>query len=120
MSVDAGTSEIPLLLSGKTPPNAGDNLGSQEYSQVPRAVVAGGGFDDAMFEAMKKASDETAGAEKVPWLKLDKATLRPGQKTAGTERPSADQFEAFAIITAKRVKKCLDREDVIGDGVWEY
>lgn len=70
MSVEAGVSEIPLLLSGKAPQNVDDNLGSKNYSQVPVAVATGGGFNEEMVMAMKKACDETAGAEKVPWLKL--------------------------------------------------
>lgn len=70
MSTEAGCTEIPLLLSGKQPHNTEANLGSQNYAQVPRAVIAGGGFDDAAFYAMKKVCDDVVGTDKVPWLKL--------------------------------------------------
>jgi hypothetical protein len=70
MSTSTGALEIPILLSGKTPENHSENLGSQNYAQTPRAVVAGGGFDDEAFMTMKKASDGVVGTEKVPWLKL--------------------------------------------------
>jgi hypothetical protein len=67
---EAGHKEIPLLLSGKRLENTASNLGSQNYAQLPQAVVAGGGFHDDVFLGMREASERVEGVKKVPWLKL--------------------------------------------------
>ena len=119
MSVEAGVEEIPLLLSGRAPPDTSSNLGSKNYDAVPKAVVLGGGFDDAAFQKMHDACKKEGAANKVPWLRVDMTQVRAGQKAA-TKPPSAAEFDAFAADTAERVKKCLEKEDVKGEGVWLY
>ncbi|KAH8787770.1 hypothetical protein BGZ57DRAFT_879854 [Hyaloscypha finlandica] len=65
LSAEAGAAEIPLFLEGKSLPSS-NNVGSQNYSQKPAAVVTGGGNDDARFELMKDACE---GMGIVSWLR---------------------------------------------------
>lgn len=49
--------------------------------------------------------------------------MRPGQNNKdedGRQPPDRTQIEAFCKVTADRVKVALEREEVNGDGVWEY
>lgn len=104
LSLDAGISDIPLLLSGKTPTPApssntssgpSENLGSQNYAKKPVAVAVGGGFDDEMFEQMKAATE----GKEVVWVRADPS------KMAGM--PELGDVEAYAAASAARVKRCL-------------
>jgi hypothetical protein len=54
---------------------------------------------------------------------VDEKTLRPGQsgeRGDGRQPPDEGEVEAFCKVTAERVKRALAREEVRGDGVWEY
>jgi len=67
LTPEAGAAEIPLLLDGKSLPKS-ENVGSQNYSKKPIAVITGGGYDDAKFKIMKDACE---GKGSVPWLRPD-------------------------------------------------
>jgi hypothetical protein len=72
---DVGAAEIPLLLQGKTPsPGAQENLGTKNYSQLPRAVFCGAAYGDEGFGKMRKACE---GISRVPWLRVDLSIARP-------------------------------------------
>lgn len=69
LSVEAGVSEIPMILDGKVPPATGPpNIGSQDYSKPPVAVVAGRGYDKA---TMKTMQDACKGKRGIRWLTAD-------------------------------------------------
>jgi hypothetical protein len=57
LSVEQAVKDLPLLLSTppKAPQNTEDNVGSRNYDKRPVAVLAGGGFDDTMFNEIKDA-----------------------------------------------------------------
>ncbi|KIX09909.1 uncharacterized protein Z518_00990 [Rhinocladiella mackenziei CBS 650.93] len=99
MSPDDGLINLPLTLSGSKPRNPESNLGSRDFSRTPRAVVLGGGYDDATVEMLRKTVTETKGARKVPWLKADQG------KTAAGPPPGS---EGYPVSVATRVKESLD------------
>jgi hypothetical protein len=98
LSAEAGAAEIPLLLDGKRL-TAGDNVGSQNYSKPPVAVVTGGGYDDTRFKLMKDACE---GKGCVSWLRPDMKYPMP---------PLGPQY---GDIMVERVKKRV--EELVGSG----
>lgn len=102
------------------PANHNDNLGSQNYGQAPVAVAMGGAFDDEAFDQINDACKAVEGVKQVPWLRLDKTKPPTTGQAAVGQAPTPEMFEAFAEGTAKRVKDCLGREDVKGEGVFYY
>lgn len=89
LSAETGAAEIPSLLDGQTLP-ASENVGSQNYSKKPVAVVTGGGYDDAKFKLMKDACD---GKSSVSWLRPD------------MEYPMPPLGLQYGAIMVERVKK---------------
>ncbi|KAJ5504573.1 hypothetical protein N7463_007447 [Penicillium fimorum] len=67
-SVEAGVRDIPPLLEESPPSKEWANLGTQEYGKKVAAVIAGGGYNDAAFEQLRKACD---GKSSIPWLRHD-------------------------------------------------
>lgn len=54
---------------------------------------------------------------------VDEKVLRPGQSSDrgdGRQPPDEEAVDDFCRVSAERVKQCLAREEVKGDGVWEY
>jgi hypothetical protein len=93
LSLEAGKSEIPVILQGRKPPPSGiENLGTQNYSRKPAAVVLGGGYDDNDVAELRDACN---GEFNVPWLRpdLSKATPPLGP--------------AYGKAMVERVKSCL-------------
>ncbi|CAO2649429.1 Nn.00g068140.m01.CDS01 [Neocucurbitaria sp. VM-36] len=105
LSLEAGLSDIPLLLSGKTPKDTAGNLGSQNYDERPVAVAVGGGFNDEMFDQMKDAAKEVQSAV---WVRADLSKV--------AAMPALSDVEAFGAATAVRVKKSLDELSVGKEG----
>ncbi|KAL1793539.1 hypothetical protein ACET3X_008521 [Alternaria dauci] len=113
LSVEEATSSIPLLISSKTPPNSSSNIGSQNYGTRPAVVALGGGFNNEMFEEIKKS----CGNEKMVWVRTD--ITRTG------EMPDFNDHEAYGKATGARLKKCLDelkigREGGKTEGIWFF
>ena len=113
LSVEQAVSDIPLLLSSKTPPDASSNVGSQNYGARPVAVAVGSGFNDEMFAQMKEA----CGEESVVWARTD--------MTRAAEMPDIADKEAYGMATGERLKKCLDelrvgKEGGKTDGVYHF
>jgi hypothetical protein len=94
LTPEAGVSDIPLLLEGKTPPSSdpGD-LGTRDYSQRAAAVVTGGGYDDAAFQIMR---DACKGKSNIPWLRPDLSV------------PTPPLGPLYGKAMVERVKACLD------------
>ena len=117
MSPEDGLTNIPRILSGLKPSSQQSSLGSQDFSQVPRAVLFGGGYDGVTVEKMRKAATETQGVRKVPWLKADQ------QKTARGPEPGTKEYSKSI---APRVKEALDRLEREGkldgneDGIFSW
>ncbi|KAF2114854.1 hypothetical protein BDV96DRAFT_600024 [Lophiotrema nucula] len=112
-SPEQGASEIPLVLSGKQPPDSSENPGSQDYSRPAVAVVTGGGYDDATFSNMK---DACKAFPNVPWLRPDMSKMK--------DMPPGTDPKAYAKASAARVKEMLDELGVgrkkTDDGTYIY
>ena len=65
--------EIPAILKNE-PVTTDIELGSKNYENVPRAIVVGGGYDDADIDAMRKAC-QAVKTPLVPWLRVGIYTL---------------------------------------------
>lgn len=67
--------ELPLLLQGAVPPPRDTpNLGTQNYTKVAGAVIAGAAYNDDDWEKMRGSCK---GISKVPWLRPDMSLPRP-------------------------------------------
>ncbi|KAH8677876.1 hypothetical protein BX600DRAFT_139333 [Xylariales sp. PMI_506] len=67
MTVESGVEEIPYVLKGQQPPSRGSHIGSSNYGAPPRAVVFGGAFDDAAFDAIRTSWADV----QIPLLRVD-------------------------------------------------
>jgi len=104
VSLEDGRTNIPLILSRRKPSSQQSNLGSQDFSQVPRAVLLGGGYDDAAIEELRKTAMETPGRRKVPWLKADQ------QKTAAGSQPGTKEYVESIATRIKEALRLLEAE----------
>ncbi|ORY16119.1 hypothetical protein BCR34DRAFT_584577 [Clohesyomyces aquaticus] len=93
-SVEQGTTDIPLLLTGKTPPNHAGNGGTKKYASVPVAIITGGGYDDEAFDTLKAACKDV---KEVPWFRPDMSRM--------SEMPST--VEDYARAVSERCKIAL-------------
>lgn len=82
---EQGLAAIPALLSAEEP----------HISQFA-AVVVGGGFSDAHYDAMRVAC---GGRRSVPWFKADRSHF--------ASMPPLDKPEAFGAQAAARIKARL-------------
>ncbi|KAA8652646.1 uncharacterized protein ATNIH1004_001551 [Aspergillus tanneri] len=114
-SVEDGTINLPLILSGNLPKWEGSGLGSKIYSRAPKAVILGGGYDDEAIEKLRQAVAISQGTIQVPWLKADPKKTEAGP-TPGTE--------AYCRSAAARIKETLEilektgRLDGTEDGIF--
>jgi hypothetical protein len=95
LTVPSFTSVVPALLSG-TPPSSPspDQIGTQNYSKRPVAIVTGAGYDDAMVESMRNACKEQ-GVDDVPFLRPDMSV------------PTPPLGPKYGVAMVNRVKTCL-------------
>lgn len=110
LSPAEGTSIIPALLRGETPPTSDStNIGTQDYTNKAVAVVTGGGYDDAAVSEMREACK---GASTVPWLRPDLSKPTP---------PLGPEYGKHMV---ERVKTCLrklaEEEKMQSDGIHFY
>lgn len=109
-SAAAGACDIPDLLRGVTlsPPEP-HNLGTQNYSKMAVAVVAGRMFDDESFTKMR---DACKGRSNVPWLRQD------------LSKPELQFGHGYAESMTVRIKACLSNlaaeKRFHQDGVYLY
>lgn len=109
-SAPAGALDIPTLLRGELPsPSDPYNLGSQNYSKPPVAVILGRMYDDANIAEMREACK---GASHVPWLRQD------------FSKPEPPLGSGFAEVIVERIKVCLSslvaERKFRKDGVYFY
>ncbi|KAF2128402.1 hypothetical protein P153DRAFT_367553 [Dothidotthia symphoricarpi CBS 119687] len=93
LTPEAGAKDIPLLLSGKTPPETSSNHGSQNYTQPPIAVAVGGGFDNDTFNQMKDACKDI---KETVWVR--------SQLNVEGGMPPLSDTEAFGARIGERIK----------------
>lgn len=113
LSTTSGVAEIPPLLASSQPSRSTtDNIGSQNYTKPPQAVVTGAGYDEEAVETMRKACDTNGQGSKVPWLRPD------------TSIPTPPLGPKYGEAMTKRVKVCLreleEEGRMGGDGVYFY
>jgi hypothetical protein len=97
-------------LTGKKPENPSfGNLGTQDYTRIPQAIVVGGYFTNSMVD---EARENCGGALSVPWL------------TAGVDEEQRDAMlaqppdpETFGPFVGKVLKEVMGR--VRAEGKWE-
>ena len=82
-----------------------ENLGTQNYSKLPVAVILGKGYDDAEFKNMHEACQ---GESNVPWLRPDVATRAPNGE--GYAKKMAEK-------TKTGLRKLADERMMNQDGV---
>ncbi|KAG4418694.1 hypothetical protein IFR04_008139 [Cadophora malorum] len=114
LSTSAGVSDLPKLLAGQTPPTQdSDNIGTQNYSQAPQAVVLGGGYDDEAVKTIRKACESVSTGEKgVPWLRPDSSIPVP---------PLGPKYGAAMVSRVKTALRELEEEGrAKGDGVYFF
>ena len=110
LSVEAGVSDIPLLLEGKIPPATDpENIGSRDYSKTPVAVVTGRMYDEAAVKEMREACKGKRG---IHWL------------SGNPDTPAPPQGPLYADHIVKTVRACLDglaeKGELNGEGVHLY
>jgi hypothetical protein len=92
-------------------------LGSQDFSRVPRAVLFGGGYDDATVEKIRKVVMETPAARKVLWLKADQ------HKNAAGPPPGTTEYNESIAPRMRETLAQLDRDGKLGengDGIFSW
>lgn len=97
LSYEAAEAELPHLLAGRKPQSQNPNeIGTHNYSQRPRAVIFGRGYEPQQVEELK---NKFAGAAKdhVAWVRGDPADL-PANGVAGPD---------YAQNITARMKKVL-------------
>ncbi|KFZ09542.1 hypothetical protein V502_08685 [Pseudogymnoascus sp. VKM F-4520 (FW-2644)] len=112
-SAAAGAKDIPLLLSGQTPPVADEpNVGTGNFSKKADAIITGGAYDDEKFNKMRDACAELPGNGGIPWL-------RPNMST-----PTPPIGLAYGKAMVERCKTCLKELELGGklgsDGTYFY
>ncbi|KAJ6136881.1 hypothetical protein N7497_012133 [Penicillium chrysogenum] len=104
-SVEDGTTNLPLILSGNSPKREESSLGSKIYSQPPKAVIFGGGYDDEAIEKLRQAVAGSQRVLQVPWLKADLKKSESGPPP-GTE--------AYCTSAAARMRESLKTLEITG------
>ncbi|KAI1844184.1 hypothetical protein JX266_009668 [Neoarthrinium moseri] len=73
LTAEAGAEEIPCVLRGQAPPTKSSGLGSGVYDSRPKAIVFGGGYDDAAVDFVAQSVADTS----IPLLKADLSIPMP-------------------------------------------
>lgn len=107
LTPEQGIAEIPLLLQGKSLEKS-DNVGTQNYTQPPVAVVTGGAYDDESVSKMREACKDDS-VRKVPWLRPDLSVSMP---------PLGPEYGKAMVARIKvAMKKLEDEGKMKGDGI---
>ncbi|KAJ5380775.1 uncharacterized protein N7496_003203 [Penicillium cataractarum] len=109
---EAALTDIPRLLKGEKPQSPDDSgVGTQNYSQVPRAVVFGRGYDISEVEQFKNAS-EGSNAEPVAWITGD-----PNKKPDPSAPPPGPGYAQFAAMQVKEKLSAWKEEGATNNGI---
>lgn len=119
----AGVKDLPLLLSGQTPPATDEpNLGTRDYSKKADAIITGGGYDDENFSVMKNACAGLPGKGGIPWLRPDMSVPVPplGSVNLSHHNHSFMDYSYFEICYSYRTHaKILNANESPKASVWE-
>ncbi|KAM5361426.1 hypothetical protein ACJZ2D_013116 [Fusarium nematophilum] len=76
---ESGPAIIPAILAGHPPPSHPErsSIGSGNYSEVPRAILFGGAYDDVTVAHFRDVAKVFPGARSVPWVRQDKTRDAP-------------------------------------------
>ncbi|KAJ5460668.1 uncharacterized protein N7458_002220 [Penicillium daleae] len=109
---EAALSDIPRLLKGEKPQSPDDSgVGTQNYSQVPRAVIFGRGYSLTEVEQFRQAS-EGCNANSVAWITGD-----PDRKPGPNEPRPGPGYAQFAAGQVKEKLTAWREEGATHDGI---
>ncbi|GLI76243.1 hypothetical protein PoHVEF18_004514 [Penicillium ochrochloron] len=109
---EAALADIPRLLKGEKPaaPDT-SGVGTQNYSQIPRAVVFGRGYDVSEVEEFRKASDGYA--HPVAWFAAD-----PKNAPGPNDPPPGPAYAQAAASALKEKLLAWKDEGGVDDGIF--
>ena len=116
-SSETAATELPLLLTGKKPSQPpAFNIGTQDYSEQPQAIIVGSYFTNSMVEALRKQCGYTLN---VPWMT---AGVNEEQRDELMKRPmDPARYGPFVAIALKGAMARVKEEGRWqGDGVFMY
>jgi hypothetical protein len=109
---EAALSDIPRLLKGEKPQSPDDSgVGTQNYSQVPRAVIFGRGYSLTEVEQFREAS-EGCNTNSVAWITGD-----PDRKPGPNEPRPGPGYAQFAADQVKEKLTAWREEGATHDGI---
>lgn len=116
-SAETASTELPLLFAGKKPDASSfANIGTQDYSRRPQAVVLGGAFTNSMVDALRK---DCAGAVNAPWMTAGMTEQQLEELAKSPPDPAT-----YGPSVAKLIKGAMVRVQEEGkwnvDGVYSY
>lgn len=92
------------MLSGTSPPTLSSKLGTGNYSNAPKALLAGGAFDDAAIEAIRQKLQELG--RPIPILRADMSVPMP---------PVGPEYGKLILQRARKGLETLRSEGKLGD-----
>lgn len=109
---EAALGDIPRLLKGEKPQSPDDSgVGTQNYSQVPRAVIFGRGYSVTEVEQFRNASEGCNG-NPVAWIAGD-----PDRKPGPNDPPPGPGYAQFAASQVKQKLMAWKEEGATQDGI---
>jgi hypothetical protein len=104
--------DIPRLLKGEKPaaPDT-SGVGTQNYSQIPRAVIFGRGYDVSEVEEFRKASEGYANP--VAWFAAD-----PKNAPGPNDPPPGPAYAQAAASALKGKLLAWKDEGGVDDGIF--
>lgn len=100
-STEAGVKDLPLVLKGSAPETAASSVGTGNIDDGAAAIIIGGGYDDADYEAMRKAVDEAALERRPVWLRNDLTIAMP---------PPGPEYGKAVVVRVKDMLEKLDKQ----------
>ncbi|PYH81347.1 hypothetical protein BO82DRAFT_432687 [Aspergillus uvarum CBS 121591] len=116
-NLPAAEQEVPLILAGKAPPASAlhTQVGPNDFTIAPRAVITGGGYSEDRFQTLYQACANASGVLSVPFFRTDNHLT--DQLAATGKGPAHSSSEYPAAVTA-RLKAKL-REVGVAPGTTE-
>ncbi|PWY94554.1 hypothetical protein BO94DRAFT_609942 [Aspergillus sclerotioniger CBS 115572] len=114
-NLSAAEREVPLILSGSPPPPSKlhTQIGSNDFTDPPRAVITGGGYNEERFQALYQACTAAKnGVPPVPFFRTDNGLT---DRLAATGEGPAHASAEYPAAVTRRLKEKL-REAGVGEG----
>ncbi|KAF2012004.1 hypothetical protein BU24DRAFT_425827 [Aaosphaeria arxii CBS 175.79] len=114
--------EIPLIISGTLPssPSLHSQLGSNDFTKPPRAIILGGAWSDQAFQDLKDACAQACDSRDkvpVPFFRADnKLTQQLWAEKKGPAQTSHDYAEAIASRLKAKLREVGIAPDIQEDG----